>query len=512
MNSQNDFQGGIYPPAYQPVPPSPVGKFCPDGYDTVFAWLIFIFGYLFCRSIISDAIGLGAFIVSALWCAAVPVYLRLKGKKQSAWNILYVLLSVAFTSVYFISDNVFIKLLVTLYVLISMMYYMLFAQRGGFIKGDFVYDLIKAVIVLPFRRFSRIFPSAFCFRGKKGGKLGQALLGIGIAIIPTSIVLALLYNADEGFASLLDKIFDISSWNIGQNLLWLWFGIPLAMYIFGGMISGANGEGEELMKPEQTEKFTRSLRFIPAVASYVSVIPVCAVYVLFMAVQSSYIFGGFSSVRPQELTYAQYAREGFGQLCAAAAFNLLIILCLILFTKRPEDKKPLAQKLFVILLSLLTLLLIATATAKLVMYIDAYGLTAARIYPGWFMALLTATFILIIVKQIFNNFNYFLALFLAFVSLFAVLCFSDVDARIAQYNVNAYVTGKLEKIDLDELSGLSASAVPYIVPLLEDEDAEVRAKAKTLFFSDDELKETLNSLSIWKYDLPKLAYRKLLEQ
>ena len=105
-----------------------------------------------------------------------------------------------------------------------------------------------------------------------------------------------------------------------------------------------------------------------------------------------------------------------------------------------------------------------------------------------------------------------MALFLAFVSLFAVLCFSDVDARIAQYNVNAYVTGKLEKIDLDELSGLSASAVPYIVPLLEDEDAEVRAKAKTLFFSDDELKETLNSLSIWKYDLPKLAYRKLLEQ
>ena len=71
-----------------------------------------------------------------------------------------------------------------------------------------------------------------------------------------------------------------------------------------------------------------------------------------------------------------------------------------------------------------------------------------------------------------------------FAVLFAVLCFSDVDGRIAEYNVNAYISGKTEKVDMVQLQELSDSAVPYILKLThpvegrsEEENNAVMTKA-----------------------------------
>ena len=66
----------------------------------------------------------------------------------------------------------------------------------------------------------------------------------------------------------------------------------------------------------------------------------------------------------------------------------------------------------------------------------------------------------------------------AFILLFALLNFADVDARMAAYNVEHYRSGDLETIDVAHLRGLSEAAVPAAYPLLRDQDAEVARQVR----------------------------------
>ena len=46
--------------------------------------------------------------------------------------------------------------------------------------------------------------------------------------------------------------------------------------------------------------------------------------------------------------------------------------------------------------------------------------------------------------------------------MFAALALPNADGYIAKYNVDRYVSGSLETVDVDHLSGLGSGAVPYL--------------------------------------------------
>ena len=54
----------------------------------------------------------------------------------------------------------------------------------------------------------------------------------------------------------------------------------------------------------------------------------------------------------------------------------------------------------------------------------------------------------------------------------------DVDTQIARYNVNAYLSGRLDTVDVAHLAGLSDGAVPQLARLLKAEDPQIRAQAR----------------------------------
>ena len=100
---------------------------------------------------------------------------------------------------------------------------------------------------------------------------------------------------------------------------------------------------------------------------------------------------------PAEFTYSQYARKGFFELCVIAFINFgITYLSFVIVERNNEGKRPKALTAQTILLSVFTLLLIATALSKMAMYIDCYGLTRLRIYASWFMVMLFIMFIIII--------------------------------------------------------------------------------------------------------------------
>lgn len=126
-----------------------------------------------------------------------------------------------------------------------------------------------------------------------------------------------------------------------------------------------------------------------------------------------------------------------------AVLNLTLIALLQLFSRRDADtgKKPAAVRVYTVILAVFTLALIVTALRKMLLYIDGYGLTALRVYTSWFMVLLGMVFLLVIASQFATRLHLARGIGAAFILLFALLNFADVDARMAAYNVEHYRAG-----------------------------------------------------------------------
>ncbi len=94
------------------------------------------------------------------------------------------------------------------------------------------------------------------------------------------------------------------------------------------------------------------------------------------------------------------------------------------------------------------------------------------------MILVAAVFIVVIIRELIPRLPGVKVLFAVFTVCLAALCFCDPDARVAQYNVESYLSGQTDSIDKESLYELSESALPYIeqLPLTESEKAEVQMK------------------------------------
>ncbi len=73
---------------------------------------------------------------------------------------------------------------------------------------------------------------------------------------------------------------------------------------------------------------------------------------------------------------------------------------------------------FIIALSLFTVLLIAIAISKLVMYIDIYGLSVTRVYAAWFIVLIAIFFVLVILREFMPEFRFYTIFSVAFCIMF----------------------------------------------------------------------------------------------
>ena len=175
---------------------------------------------------------------------------------------------------------------------------------------------------------------------------------------------------------------------------------------------------------------------------------------------------------PAQTVYSEYARDGFFQLCTVSVINFVMLAAVSLFTARKGERPSGIQRVLTVSLSVETLILISTAVAKMVMYIDCYGLTPNRVYASWLMVVLAVIFVLIIVQQCVHKLKLIPAGITACVILFALLSFSNVDALIARYNVSRYLEGSLSEIDVVAMEELGDSAVPAMVRLMKNLDEQ----------------------------------------
>ena len=180
-------------------------------------------------------------------------------------------------------------------------------------------------------------------------------------------------------------------------------------------------------------------------------------------------------MRPEELTFSDYAREGFFQLLAVAVINAVLSLGASLLTKRrPEnpdkpnrDRTHPVTRIYMAVMALSTLILIATAVAKMLLYVDTYGMTHKRTYATWLMLLLAVCFVAVILRQVFARMNLTGTLLAVFLVFFVAISVVNVDSLIMKYNANAAVDGNLRTMQGEVLEDCGHSGVLAALDFME---------------------------------------------
>ncbi|MBO5797606.1 MAG: DUF4173 domain-containing protein, partial [Clostridia bacterium] len=294
--------------------------------------------------------------------------------------------------------------------------------------------------------------------------------GLLIALPLTLIGGALLISADAAFSALADRLLQpFARWRVEWPLviLRLMLSAPVGMYLFAAFYGNTHPKAAE-WSDEQWQEKRQSLRQMPGTVLLTAGIPLCLLYLLFFLSQSAYYFSAFSGLLPADFTYAEYAREGFFQLCAVAVINLVVLVAIRLFCQRETEALPHSLKIYSAVLCGFTLLLIATALRKMFLYIEQYGLTPLRVYTSWFMVLLAVVFVVLTISQFWPRVKPWRILTVTFLAMFAVLQFSNVNGWIARYNVEQYKAGQLKTVDVSLFYELGDAAVPYAAELLGD--------------------------------------------
>lgn len=462
-------------PVYQPRPPKPrepVGR-----KDRIFALLFFVFSVLWVDFALFGGFRLGFALVTPLFSLLMTAYLIGRGSRVSFYPIACGLLAAAGSIPFALYQDTPVQL-VSFGAIVA-----LFALCGGQLAGCLQYspggfrcaaDVLQSVFVYPFEYMGVTLRSLFSKTPgaelKHKNALGKILIGLLCAVPALAIVIPLLIRSDLYFEQLLSHLsFDAPKlagrlilgallFPLLFTLLFAWKKkLPCRTARTGGTAGGR-------IDPVIIQAFLSALSLV---------------YLVYLLTQTAYFFSAFGGLLPQgyEQTACDYARRGFFEMCAIAAINLGILFLSMVLVHKQEGRIPLVTKLLGSFLCLFTIVLIGTALSKMFLYIDGSGMTRRRMMTSCFMVFLALVFIAAGVRLWVRRFAYMKAVVLAFCLVGLTVSYCDIDATVARYNVAAYRSGALEQLDVETLAGLSDSAVPYLLELLDDSDPEVARQA-----------------------------------
>ena len=237
--------------------------------------------------------------------------------------------------------------------------------------------------------------------------------------------------------------------NLFSILLYALFAIPVGCYVFG-LVGGSIHRRRTQVDRQGLEKTAGSFRMIPDVSVYTVLVMVGVVYLVFIGLQFGYLFAALAGQFPGAYeSYAEYARAGFFELCAVAAFNGVLLLAAGCLSKKSGRESGMLR-LLNLAISVMTLLLLATAMSKMALYVDAYGLSVRRVLPSWFMIFMGLCCVLVMVLQ-FKHFSIVRGIAVLGSVMFVLLCLTDVGGLVAGYNLRRYQEGSLPNLSMEFL-------------------------------------------------------------
>jgi hypothetical protein len=192
-----------------------------------------------------------------------------------------------------------------------------------------------------------------------------------------------------------------------------------------------------------------------------------ALFLTFVTVQAAVLFGGHRHVLDTAgLTYAEYARSGFGQLVVVTLLTLSVVAATVRWAPRETRGQRRALRLLLGVLCITSLVVVAAALHRLHLYEQAFGFTRLRLFMNAFESWLGAVVVLVLLAGVRLRATWLARAVVASAAVgLLALGALDPDAFVAERNVDRYrATGK---VDVSYLQQLSADAVPAVDRLPE---------------------------------------------
>lgn len=412
----------------------------------------------------AKAIGLGFTLAYVLSFAFSTVYLLGKNQKPSPIGVVYGILGVASSipvTLYNDSITQFLMpiLALGLYVLYCVSYT---DEKQKFGSYKIMGVSLKTLTCGVFRAMPDVVGSVKAGE-KKDKKSLSALVGVLLAIPVLCAVVPLLVKSDAAFEGLVSGVVSKFASYIGELVVTLIL-IPLCYsYLFSLRHKNSATEKGKLKK-HKSLPYTVCTSFLCVIS---------ATYLLYLFSQLAYFFSAFSYILPEgyKNTASEFARRGFYEMCTVCAINLAIIGIIFAFVKGKNGKLLKALCTFV---SVFSALLVIVAMQKMVMNVSVYGLSKNRILVFAFMLMMLVVIVMLIVHIFAPKVPYMQTIIVFCSALLIAISYSNVDARIADYNIKAYNNHTLENLDVGNIADLSDSAVPYLISLAKSGNADAQ--------------------------------------
>lgn len=454
--------------------------------DKIFAALTLVICFVVVNFVFfSMELALGFTISYFLLFGVTTAYL-IKGNKPTLFTILAGALSLVGSVTFAIYNDYLINLFMLILVLfLYACYCVSLTSRTNFGSYRVMADLWKAVVSRPFKAMPTILGSVKAGT-KKSKKSLSALVGVLVAIPFLCAIIPLLVKSDAAFEGLVSNTVA----QIGKYVAQLIVAFIFFPYGFSYLFSQRN----KLNNDEISSK--RNGRILPYSACVSFLCVISLTYVLYLFSQLAYFFSAFSNLLPAgyKNTASEFARRGFYEMFSVCAINIAIIGAISIFGRK--NKKGMALKLLSLFISLFSTLLVVIAMQKMRMNIGIYGLSKNRILVYAFMIMMLVVIGFFILHIFAPRVPYMQGIIIACSVIFIALSFSNIDGKVAEYNIKAYEDGAIQSLDLETIANLSDSAVPYLVKLAEDEneEAEMLIQNMIAFAYMDEFKLTNNTL------------------
>ncbi|MBJ7337630.1 DUF4173 domain-containing protein [Mycolicibacterium sp.] len=295
-------------------------------------------------------------------------------------------------------------------------------------------------------------------RGVGLPKLGRAAAVAAISAALVGIFGGLFAAADPAFAHVVERLVPaLDTMDVIARVMVL--GIVVVFALSGGYLMH--------FAPRLDALAPAPMRPIPRWEWAVPLGVLDALFVLFVAVQATVLFGGHDHVLETEgLTYAEYARQGFWQLLWVSALTLLVISVVIRVAGRDAAADRRLLRILVGTTCLTSVVVVISAIHRMWLYQQAYGFSVQRVMVIAIESWLGVVFVLVAVAGMGMTGRWLpRAVLTAGVLTLLGLAAINPERLIAEWNVDRYEqTGSL---DADYLLSLSSDVEPVLARLPE---------------------------------------------
>ncbi|MCL2090615.1 MAG: DUF4173 domain-containing protein [Micrococcales bacterium] len=283
--------------------------------------------------------------------------------------------------------------------------------------------------------------------------VGGVVAATGVAVVLLAVLASLFAAADPVFAQVFPRI-SLPSVPGRVVAALFWFGV--AVTVVHAVTTPPPGATRRLGQ-------ARAARLTEWLIPVLTVVGIVVVFGVFQLVG---LAGGTGALLDRTgLTYAEHARQGFGQLLVATVLTVAVVAVAVRRAPRSTRSERTWTTASVVALCLGALGVVAVALHRLDSYVTEFGLSRSRVLAGWTALVLAALLVLGLVAVVRWRTGW-LVRGVVGVLVVAVLALAAWNPEARIVTSNAQVD---HPIDVPYLSRLSADAVPAVARLPEPE-------------------------------------------